>query len=72
MFELRMNNDFTFYATRVDNFGPLLVKSIFGRDNSTLFKVWVTFYTSGGTRGVIRDVVPHIDSNLFIKSFRWL
>ena len=65
-----MNNDFAFYATGVDNFGPLFVKSIFSKDSSTLFEVWVTLYTCAGTRGGILDVVPHIDSSLFIKSFR--
>ena len=65
-----MNNDFAFYATEVDNFGPLFVKSISAKDSSTLFKVWVTLYTYGGTRGVILDVVPHINSTSFIKSFR--
>ena len=40
--ELRMNNDFAFYATGVDNFSALFVKSIFAKDSSALFKVWVT------------------------------
>ena len=40
--ELRLNNDCAFYATAVDNFGPLFAKSIFAKDSSTLFKVWVT------------------------------
>ena len=57
--ELRMNNDFAFYATGVDNFGPLFVKSIFAKDNSTLFKVRLTLHTCAGTCGVILDVVPH-------------
>ena len=65
-----MNNDFAFFATGVDNFGPLFVKSIFAKDSSTLFKVWVTLYTCAGTRGVILDVVPHIHSSSLIKSFR--
>ena len=65
-----MNNDFAFYATGVDNFGPLFVKSIFSKDSSTLFEVWVTLYTCAGTHGGILDVVPRIDSSLFIKSFR--
>ena len=68
--QLRMNNDFAFFATGVDNFGPLFVKSIFAKDSSTLFKVWVTLYTCAGTRGVILHVVPHIDSSSFIKNFR--
>ena len=46
--ELRMNNDFAFYAPGVDNFGPLFVKSIFTKDSSALFKVWVTLYTCAG------------------------
>ena len=65
-----MNNDFAFYATGVGNVGPLFVKSIFAKDSSTLFKVWVTLYTCAGTRGVILDFVPHIDPNSFIKGFR--
>ena len=68
--ELRMNNDFDFYATGINNFSPLFVRSIFAKDSSTLFKVWVTLYTCAGTRGVILDVVPHIDSTSSIKGFR--
>ena len=62
-----MNNDF---AMGVDNFRPLFVKSIFAKDSSRLFKVWVTLYACAGTRGVILVVVPHIDSTSFIKIFR--
>ena len=65
-----MNNDFAFFATGVDNFGPLFVKSIFTKDGSTLFKVWVTFIHVQEHVGVILNVVPHIDSSSFIKSFR--
>ena len=65
-----MNNDFAFFAMGVDNFGPLFVKSIFAKDSSTLFKLWVTFYTCAATRGVILDVVPHINSSSFIKGFK--
>ena len=67
-----MNNDFAFYTTGVGNFGPLFVKSIFAKDSSTLFKVrqFETLYTCAGAREVILDVVPHIDSTLFIKSFK--
>ena len=65
-----MNNDFAFCATGVDNFSPLFVKSIFAKDSSKHFTVWVTLYTCAGTRGVILVVVPHTDSSSFIKSFR--
>ena len=65
-----MSNAFAFYTTGVDNFGSLFVKSIFAKDNLTLFNVWVTLFTCAGTRGVILDVVAHIDSTSFIKSFR--
>lgn len=54
----------------MDNFGPLFVKSIFAKDCLTLFKVWVTLYTCGGTRGVILDIMHHINSTPLIKSFR--
>ena len=49
--QLPMNNDFAFFGMGVDNFGPLFVKSIFAKDSSTLFKVWVTLYICAGTRG---------------------
>ena len=65
-----MNNDFAFFATGVDNFGPLFVKSIFAKDSSTLFKVWLTCIHVQEHVGVMLDVVPHIDSSSFIKSFR--
>ena len=65
-----MNNDFAFFATGVDNFGPLFVRSIFAKDSSSPFIAWVTLYKYAGTRGVILDVVPHIDSSSFIESFR--
>ena len=54
----------------MDNFGPLFVKSIFAKDCLTLFKVWVTLYTCGGIRGVILDIMHHINSTPLIKSFR--
>ena len=59
-------------ATGIDNFDPLFVKIIFAKDISTLFKVWVYLYTCAGTRGVILDAVPHIDSTSLIKSYRRL
>ena len=68
--ELRMNNDFTIYATGVENFGPLFVKSIFAEDSSTLFKVWDICIHVQEQVGVILDVVPHTDSTSFLKSFR--
>ena len=45
--KLRMNNDFTFYATGVDNFGPSFVASVF--DSSMLLNVRVTLHTCTGT-----------------------
>ena len=65
-----MSNDFAFFATGVDNIGPLFVKSIFAKDSSTRFKVWVTLYACAGTGVAILDVVPYIDSSSFTKSFR--
>ena len=50
----------------------VFVKSIFAKGSSTFFKVgqFETLYACAGAREVILDVVPHIDSTLFIKSFR--
>ena len=42
--ELRIDNEFAFYATGLDNFGELFVRSLFTKDSSTLFKVWVNLY----------------------------
>ena len=68
----RLNDEFAFHTTGVDNFGPLFVKNIFytKTDNSTLFKVWVTLYTCAGTRGILLDIVPYIDAPSFIRCFR--
>ena len=68
--ELRMNSDFTFYTTEWIISVPFFIKSIFAKDCLTLFKVWVTLYTCGGTRGVILDIMHHINSTPLIKSFR--
>ena len=50
----------------------VFVKSIFAKGSSTLFKVgqFETLYACAGAREVILDVVPHVHSTLFIKSFR--
>ena len=56
----RNNNDITFYATGVNNFDPLFVKSTFAKESLMLFKVWVTLYTCAGTRGIILGAVLHV------------
>ena len=70
--KLRLNDTHAFHTVGIDNFGPLFIKPIFGgqSDSLPMYKVWVTLYTCAASRGIMLDIVPKIDSNSFIKSFR--
>ena len=68
--KLRLQDNYAFFTTGVDNFGSLFVKNIFESDNTTLYKVWVTLYTCAASRGVLFDIVPFISAKAFIHSFR--
>ena len=68
--KLRLQDNYAFFTTGVDNFGPLWVKNIFDNDNTKLYKVWVTLYTCAASRGVLFDIVPFISAKAFIHSFR--
>ena len=54
-------------ATGVDFAGPLYVKSsaVFGKP-----KVWLCIYTCCATRAVHLDIVPNLDAQTFIRSFK--
>ena len=68
--KLRMCDNYSFYATGVDNFGPLFVKSMFSSDSSTMHKVWVTLYTCPSSRTLLLDLVLSKSLSDFIKSFK--
>ena len=70
--KLRLNDTFVYFNTRIDNFGPLYVRSIFTSNTGswTLHKVWVTLYTCASSRGNVLDLVPSLDSVSFRRSFR--
>ena len=67
---LRLEDAYPFYATEIDNFGPLFVKNVFNGDSHELYKVWVTLYICAATRGIVLDIVPSINSKSFIESLR--
>ena len=68
--KFRMCDNFEFYTTGVDNFGPLIVKSMFSSDSSTIHKVWVTLHTCASSRALLLGLVPSKSSLDFIKSFK--
>ena len=68
--KLRFENNYVFYVSGGDNFGPLHVKDTFDKNSHELYKVWVTLCTGSVTRAIILDLVPFIDSNSFQDSFR--
>ena len=66
-----MCDNYSFYTTGVDNFGPLFVKSMFSSDSSTMHKVWVTLYTCASSRALLLlDLVPYKSLSDFIKSLK--
>ena len=67
---LRLSDVRSFYATGVDNFGPVYLKTIYGRNTS--YKAWVTLYTCASSRAILLDLVPQIDSKCFVRSFNRL
>ena len=68
--KFHMCDNYSFYTTGVDNFGPLFVKSMFSSDSSTKHKMWVTLHTCASSRALLLDVVPSKSSSDFIKSFK--
>ena len=65
--EYRVKRSRPFVATGVDFAGPLYVKSsaVFGKP-----KVWLCIYTCCATRAVHLDIVPNLDAQTFIRSFK--
>ena len=68
--KLRLSENFSFYTTGIDNFGPMYVKNIFGRNYQNLYKRCGTLYTCAASRAIVLDLVPNLDSQSFIRSFR--
>ena len=68
--KLRLGNNYAFYVSGVDNFGPLYAKDTFDKNRHELYKVWVTLHTCAATRAIVLDLVPSIDSDTFQDSFR--
>ena len=68
--KLRLENNYTFYVSGVDNFGPIYVKDNFDKNSHELHKVWVPLYTCAATRAIILDLVLSIDSDSFQDLFR--
>ena len=58
-FKLLLYDKSSFYASGIDNSG-----------NSILLNIWVTLYTFAASCAVILDLIPHLDSDSFIRSFR--
>ena len=58
---LWVEDAYPFYATGIDNFGPLFIKNIFNGDIHELYKVWVALYACAETLGIVLDIVPFID-----------
>ena len=68
--KFHMCDNYSFYTTGVDNFGPLFVKSMFSSDSSTKHNTWVTLYTRASSRALLLDLLPSKSSSDFIKSFK--
>ena len=67
---LRLEDAYSFYATGIDNFGPLCVKKIFNGNTHELYQVWVPLCACAVTRGIVLAVVPFINSKSFIETLR--
>ena len=65
---LQLSDARPFYATGVDNFGPIYLKTIHRRNTS--YKAWVTLYTCASSRAILLDLVPQIDSKCFVRSLQ--
>ena len=63
---LRLSDVRPFFATGVDNFGPVFLKTIYGRNS--MYKAWVILYTCASSRAILLHLVPQIDSKCFIRS----
>ena len=52
-----MCDNYSFYTTCVDNFGPLSVKPMLSSDSSTMYTVSVTLYICGSSQALLLDLV---------------
>ena len=66
-----MCNNYSFYTTCIDNFGPLSVKSILGLDSSTMYTVSVTLYiTCASSQALLLDLVRYKVRQISLKVWR--
>ena len=52
-----MCDNYSFYTTCVDNFGPLSVKPMLSSDSSTMYTVSLTLYICGSSQALLLDLV---------------
>ena len=52
-----MRDNYSFYTTRVDNFGTLSVKSMLSSDSSTMYTVSVTLHICASSQLLLLDLV---------------
>ena len=52
-----MCDNYSFYTNRIDNFGPLSVKSILSLDSSTIYTASVTLYICASSQALLLDLV---------------
>ena len=64
-----MCDNYSFYRTGVNNFGPLFVKSMFSSESS-MHKFWVTLYRCASSRALLLDPVASKSLSDLIKSFK--
>ena len=68
---LRLNDERAFATTGIDNFGPIFVRNVFiESDEKVMHKAWVTLYTCAASRAIILDLVPRMNADAFIRSFK--
>ena len=67
--EFRVATEFCFQTTGVDFAGPLLVKQIYD-SNGMLHKAYICLYTCAASRSIHLELVPDLEAESFIRSFK--
>ena len=67
---LRLNDLRPFFTAGIDNFEPVFVRNIYFVENDIMHKACVTLCTCASSRAICLDLLPNMNSESFIRSFK--
>ena len=65
-----MQDKSAFSTIGIDNFEPLLIKTVYDNANKEMNKAWVTLYTWASTKNIMLDLIPSLSANSLKNSLK--